>query len=210
MGACLVDQWYSFVSTQMVCRAEAIVTQLIYDHSLRIRMKAEAGAQGTARQTSDSSLGTLTPGDDNHSSGAKVKTLGQDVQIVVVEAEEGIDSNEEEQELIGNSDSEQQREQSDAGRGKGGEMNEKEKESKNMVGKINNLFTTDMDKMFGAKEFLFVGKSFSKVPFPEVVCLVVNDLFNSAIYPVASRPCHYVPLQYSWLEVSNPPNETSV
>ncbi|KIJ38971.1 hypothetical protein M422DRAFT_258389 [Sphaerobolus stellatus SS14] len=37
----LCNQWYTFVGTRVQVRASALLTQLIFEHSLRIRMKAE-------------------------------------------------------------------------------------------------------------------------------------------------------------------------
>ncbi|KAF7968577.1 hypothetical protein HWV62_30063 [Athelia sp. TMB] len=35
-------QWHNYIASRMVVKSEAILTQLIYDHALRIRMKADA------------------------------------------------------------------------------------------------------------------------------------------------------------------------
>lgn len=40
-------QWYIFITTGSLVRAQAIITQLVFEHSLRIRMKAETAASTT-------------------------------------------------------------------------------------------------------------------------------------------------------------------
>ena len=39
MNVC--NQWYMFVVSRTVVRTEGLLTQLVFEHSLRIRLKAE-------------------------------------------------------------------------------------------------------------------------------------------------------------------------
>ncbi len=41
MTVSLTRQWYIFVATRMLVHTEGLLTQLIFEHSLRIRIKAE-------------------------------------------------------------------------------------------------------------------------------------------------------------------------
>ncbi|KAF9449105.1 multidrug resistance-associated ABC transporter [Macrolepiota fuliginosa MF-IS2] len=81
----LARQWYIFVATRMLVHTEGLLTQLVFEHSLRIRMKAEA-SDGSENPTSET------------------KTVKAD----------------------------------------------------NLVGKINNLVTTDMVNVVEARDFLFL------------------------------------------------------
>jgi hypothetical protein len=69
----LFFQWYSFVATSVLVRVQAILTELIFEHGLRIRLKAEPSGEvssspGTGTQSpvaepssSSSSTNTKTP-----------------------------------------------------------------------------------------------------------------------------------------------------
>jgi hypothetical protein len=40
-------QWYLFIATRTLVRTEGLLTQLVFEHSLRIRLKAEASNEKT-------------------------------------------------------------------------------------------------------------------------------------------------------------------
>ncbi|KAJ7497652.1 hypothetical protein FB451DRAFT_240230 [Mycena latifolia] len=44
----LAFQWYIFISTHIMAQTTAIITQLVFEHALRIRVKAETGEKGKA------------------------------------------------------------------------------------------------------------------------------------------------------------------
>lgn len=41
MAISLSQQWYIFINTRLLVHVEGVLTQLVFEHSLRIRMKAE-------------------------------------------------------------------------------------------------------------------------------------------------------------------------
>ncbi|KAJ7353080.1 multidrug resistance-associated ABC transporter [Mycena albidolilacea] len=45
----LGDQWYMFIVSRATVRAEAILTELLFEHALRIRIKSEPAAKGSAQ-----------------------------------------------------------------------------------------------------------------------------------------------------------------
>ncbi|KAJ6521925.1 P-loop containing nucleoside triphosphate hydrolase protein [Mycena vulgaris] len=49
----LALQWYFFISTHIMAQTTAIITQLVFEHALRIRVKAETGEKGTADAVAD-------------------------------------------------------------------------------------------------------------------------------------------------------------
>jgi len=51
---CLCHQYYMFVVTRTLARAEALVTELVFEHSLRIRLKAETSNDSPEAASSDS------------------------------------------------------------------------------------------------------------------------------------------------------------
>ncbi|KAJ3718421.1 hypothetical protein C8R42DRAFT_723772 [Lentinula raphanica] len=60
VGGTLAIQWYVFITTRTLVRTQAIITQLVFEHSLRIRVKAETADSPGDSKTS-SSPETLTP-----------------------------------------------------------------------------------------------------------------------------------------------------
>ncbi|KAJ6589849.1 P-loop containing nucleoside triphosphate hydrolase protein [Mycena vulgaris] len=49
----LAFQWYIFISTHIMTQTSAIITQLVFEHALRIRVKAETGEKGKADAVAD-------------------------------------------------------------------------------------------------------------------------------------------------------------
>ncbi|KAJ7088646.1 P-loop containing nucleoside triphosphate hydrolase protein [Mycena epipterygia] len=57
----IVIQWYEYIGTRAVVQAEAIITELLFEHSLRIRVKAETSGTSVDAETKSSNLaGRLT------------------------------------------------------------------------------------------------------------------------------------------------------
>ena len=136
----------------MLVRTEAIITQLVFDHSLRIRIKAEtsdspaASRATTAVHTPDNASiadveeGSATHGSQNGSNGSEDET----VRASTISAA------------------------STAAAKKGKDVPKKADEAKstpaepssasgNLVGKIINLVTTDLNNLIDGRDFLFIG-----------------------------------------------------
>nr|GAT53005.1 multidrug resistance-associated ABC transporter protein [Mycena chlorophos] len=121
----LIWQLYIFINTRTLVRTEAIITQLVFAQSLRIRMKADVsekkkGEEATAPATP---AGVQTPTEAESTTvqprSASVKSGTESVKKGERKAEEAT------------------REKSVA-----------------MVGRINNLVTTDLDNIVDSREFL--------------------------------------------------------
>ncbi|KAI0322566.1 hypothetical protein OF83DRAFT_1161116 [Amylostereum chailletii] len=112
-------QWYMYLTTVTLVRVEALVTQLVFEHSLRIRPTADSG--GRTVLDSRSEAGTEVTGEasstDRRSSGSE--TLA---------------------------DPNTAGDQSD---------------STNLIGRINNLISTDLANIANGKDFLMFGASTS-------------------------------------------------
>jgi hypothetical protein len=67
----------------------------------------------------------------------------------------------------------------------------------NLVGKINNLVTTDLANITNARDFLFIGA----LAFPLLSCNLTNRPSKSCLCSSTNIALHLVPLSYSWLEV---------
>ncbi|KAG8697036.1 hypothetical protein FRC09_008111, partial [Ceratobasidium sp. 395] len=146
-------QWYIFITTGSIVRAEGMLTQLLFEHSLRIRMVAEVASSGSGAKTPK----TATPGAETASVSGETAVEGSEGS-----AEGGSTSHTAEgsnaQTLVASTSS-------IAGKGKGkGEDKDKDKkkdeekdsDSTNLVGKINNLMSTDLGNITEGRDFLFI------------------------------------------------------
>ncbi|KAI0758154.1 multidrug resistance-associated ABC transporter [Fomes fomentarius] len=145
-------QYYILNTTRMLVQCEAMITQLVFNHSLRIRMKAE-----TAESPAVSRATTAVPTPDNASI-AEPEPEGS----AVYEEPNG-SSNSSEDETV----------RASIISGASTTVNKKGKDvpkldvpkavtaqpaagSGNLVGKINNLVTTDLNNLVEGRDFLFL------------------------------------------------------
>lgn len=136
----------------MLVQCEAMITQLVFDHSLRIRMKAESSESPAASRAT-----TAAPTPDNAS---------------IVEPEPDGSAVHEERNGSSNS-SEDETVRASTISGSSTAVNKKGKDvpklavpktvtaqpttgSGNLVGKINNLVTTDLNNLVEGRDFLFL------------------------------------------------------
>ncbi|EMD41587.1 hypothetical protein CERSUDRAFT_79219 [Gelatoporia subvermispora B] len=121
-------QWYIFYTTRVSVRIQAIITSLVFDHALRIRVKADD--------------------DKSSSSVAPSASTTPDTASVV---EFTLDSSTSEEETVRASsvgaDSSGKKQKKDEKR-----ATTPEGERSNLVGKLNNLVTVDMEKITAAKD----------------------------------------------------------
>jgi hypothetical protein len=96
-------QWYIFVATRMLVHTEGLLTQLIFEHSLRVRMKAEISDRPDKSASASASL----------------------------------------------------------------RHEHRQPKADNLVGKINNLVTTDLVNAIDARDFLFLSGS---IAWPCAAC----------------------------------------
>ncbi|RXW23865.1 hypothetical protein EST38_g2012 [Candolleomyces aberdarensis] len=152
-------QWYIFIATRTLVRAECIITQLVFEHSLRIRVKAEAqegeaSDASTINSAADESdgigSGSISEDETLHSQGVTESTLtGQpsDDQRAETRSTKSTSSKK--------SDS------------KGGEKGSSS--ASNLVGKINNLVTTDLGNIVDSRDFLYM---VLYIPLQITLCMV--------------------------------------
>ncbi|TBU23091.1 hypothetical protein BD311DRAFT_811015 [Dichomitus squalens] len=121
-------QYYIFNSTRMLVRCKAIITQLIFDHSLRIRMKAETmdtpapSRATTAAQTPDN-VSIAGPDPTEADAGSTSSSGSEDETTKTKEA------------------APEPKELTPTG---------------NLIGRINNLASTDLNNLVDGRDFLFV------------------------------------------------------
>ncbi|EMD36164.1 hypothetical protein CERSUDRAFT_84254 [Gelatoporia subvermispora B] len=153
-------QWYVFVGSRMTRRAQAILVSLIFDHSLRIRVKSEedkstgSSSQPSAAATPDNvsvvestenGLGDSESGNDDATVGASTASLdssAKDTQKAKAKADD--------------------KSKSTSPPPPAGQK------TKNLVGRLNNLVTVDIDKITNAREFIFL---IVMVPLQTSVCV---------------------------------------
>ncbi|TDL28857.1 P-loop containing nucleoside triphosphate hydrolase protein [Rickenella mellea] len=168
----VVFQWYIFLATGTLVRVEGIITQLVFEHALRIRMKA---ATSDKKGEADSTAAT-TP--DTAS---------------VADSEEHGDSGDADDSPVGSSADDTLRAstssvKSDSSKAKGKDPSasvsgksstsakvdsEKSGSDDNLVGKLNNMVTTDLNNITEGRDFLLL-VLFS----PFMICLAVWFLYS--------------------------------
>ncbi|KIK71390.1 hypothetical protein GYMLUDRAFT_254610 [Collybiopsis luxurians FD-317 M1] len=151
VGGTLAIQWYIFIATRTLVRGQAIITQLVFEHSLRIRVKAE-----TADSTSTtSSPETLTPDSDSTREGTVdgSDTL-QSVSVSPTEAESSTMHSS--SPSISSTSKAAGKDSKKDKKSKDNEQDSGESSASNLIGKINNLVTTDLDNIVDGRDFLFV------------------------------------------------------
>ena len=139
----------------MLVRCEAIITQLVFDHSLRIRMKAETAESPspsratTAAQTPDNaSIAEPEPESEEGASGSTSSEDETTVRASTISGTSTATAKGKEPAKKGEEDAKdkEKEKEKDASAGSG-----------NLIGKINNLVTTDLANLIDGRDFLFIG-----------------------------------------------------
>ncbi|KAJ7293178.1 hypothetical protein C8J57DRAFT_1703993 [Mycena rebaudengoi] len=151
MVASTALQWYIFNATGALVRCEALITQLVFEHSLRIRVKAEIAEKS-------SSSGTTTP-EESVSGLEQEETTGSgDETLHVTDDAQSRDGT-----LQGSSSIKSITSSKGKGKDKGKDKtatpkpdDENSSNADNLVGMITNLVTTDLGNITESRDFLFV------------------------------------------------------
>ncbi|EIN07962.1 P-loop containing nucleoside triphosphate hydrolase protein [Punctularia strigosozonata HHB-11173 SS5] len=144
----ITAEWYLYLATKMLRRAEAIVTQLAFRHALRIRMKGkeERKKEGTGERTTEvqaeersasptATSSTVDGGSETYTDASEERSASPtSSSATVTPSEGGVPDN------------------AKAKQDKKDEDNEKQNE-KQMIGRINNIITTDVSAMQQARDF---------------------------------------------------------
>lgn len=149
---------YIFITTRMIVHTEGIVTQLVFEHALRIRMREDAGPGSAA--PSEASTAVATPdsasvhdGDSEAgaSTGNGTHEAGSTVGSETVRGSEGSAKGK-------GKDKSTSRSRSKSTDSKKEKEEPKKEEKKNLTGRINNLITTDLNNIVEGRDFLFLRK----------------------------------------------------
>ncbi|KAJ7286214.1 hypothetical protein C8J57DRAFT_1446843 [Mycena rebaudengoi] len=139
-------QWYIYVATHSLVHCEALITQLVFEHALRIRVKAE-----TTERPSLS--GTTTP----------------EASVSGIEQEETNGSSDETLPSTVATDDAQSQDQTPSTTATTKPDVERSGNASNLVGKMTNLVTTDLRNITEARNFLFV---VVLIPMMIIYCVV--------------------------------------
>ncbi|KAJ7225905.1 P-loop containing nucleoside triphosphate hydrolase protein, partial [Mycena pura] len=154
-------QWYIFLATRTLVRCEAIITQLVFEHALRIRVIAEcaektsnSGASTPAESETPSPIEQDVPSGDETLDSVSADTVSRDETLQASSASINSSS-------------------SIKGKNKGKEPADKEQPAEsntdNLVGKITNLVTTDLVNITESRDFLFV---LLLIPMEIIFCVI--------------------------------------
>ncbi|KAI0711030.1 hypothetical protein C8T65DRAFT_739602 [Cerioporus squamosus] len=145
-------QYYVFNTTRMLVRTEAIITQLVFDHALRIRMKAEtsespsASRATTAAHTPDNAS-IAEPEEEGAAHGSPSGSNASEDETVRAST-------------ISTASTTATKKGKEATGKKGEEAKDPLAESSapsgNLIGRINNLVTTDLNNLVDGRDFLFI------------------------------------------------------
>ncbi|KAK0203772.1 hypothetical protein DFS33DRAFT_1431870 [Desarmillaria ectypa] len=160
--------WYIFIATRCLVRCESIITQLVFEHALRIRMKAETHSSPISSQTA-SGGSTTSPVD----SMAHVAESSSDTEVTLHSrspTETEADHSREET-LRGSPSSIKSTDDTTSKPSKDSSSSaaEGDDEAKNLVGKINNLVTTDLANIADSRDFI---RLLVFVPLQLILCVV--------------------------------------
>ncbi|KAH9829684.1 uncharacterized protein C8Q71DRAFT_887948 [Rhodofomes roseus] len=153
----------SFISTRLLTRVEAIITQLVFEHALRMRIKADAsdesaksegdttvaGTPDTASVADSSATTAQENGNDNDSD----SSAGKGKQKSTATAQT-VPAPAQRPEIVGKEET--------------GKPKDDEKKGKNVVGKINNLISSDLASLGNGRDFVVI---LVKLPV-EIICCV--------------------------------------
>ncbi|KAJ1309694.1 hypothetical protein OPQ81_006459 [Rhizoctonia solani] len=145
-------QWYIFLKMGSVVRAEGMITQLLFEHSLRIRMVAQVAGGSDAKTPK-----TITPTADTASVLESQETTIDAPSQRANGSEEEFDSTchtaeaSNAQTLVASTSSVKGKDKT-----KGGDSTEEENNANsNLVGRINNLMSTDLENVTEGADILF-------------------------------------------------------
>ncbi|KAF9538671.1 hypothetical protein CPC08DRAFT_824613, partial [Agrocybe pediades] len=151
-------QWYIFIATRTLVRAEGLITQLVFEHTLRIRLKAEISKVETASETTtvesisadaklDNASAVTEATSETSENTEHAATPSQDSTVVPRGPSSAsiLISSKNMSLSKGKADSEP-----------AASAQEKVASGSNLVGKINNLVTTDLNNVTNARDFLLI------------------------------------------------------
>ena len=145
-------QWYIFIATRTLVRTEGLLTQLVFEHSLRIRLKAEVsnekikGGNLTVIGTQDST--SVTKGTSVASNSGERASQSSQASTPIPHNSSSDSQSNSNGPVKGKESSTLKSDTKSATKDKN--------EAQNLIGKINNLVTTDLANIVSGRDFLHI------------------------------------------------------
>jgi hypothetical protein len=136
-------------------RTEGILTQLIFEHAFKIRMKAELREDA---KKSGNSVGKSTP-DTVSVAGSSTVALDENTESNSDETLQPTGS-----ETLSTSSAKKGKQKAQDAKYPSGSSSKRHSNAENLIGKINNLVTTDLNNITERRHFLVAGKAYSCRP----------------------------------------------
>lgn len=147
----LTFHWYSFINTKTLIRGEAILIQLLFEHSLRIRVQVDSTNEENDRadvQESSSQDDTPEVRTAESTTNSSHRSVGKGEQNPILDTALSLKSSNSSQSLNSSTSI------AKAAETRPGEQDDKH----NFAGKMNNLVTTDLKNILEARDFLTLSK----------------------------------------------------
>ncbi|KAH7912982.1 hypothetical protein BJ138DRAFT_1225912, partial [Hygrophoropsis aurantiaca] len=138
-------QWYTFLATRVLVRTEGTITQLVFEHALRIRMKAELPDDNINNTDTPTVSSPDTPSITQRRTASPEGPDGSDDETVHASSMD--DRSPLRMATLKTQDSKTGKEDSDS---------QPKSSADNLVGKMNNLVTTDLTNIIEGRDFLFL------------------------------------------------------
>ncbi|KAF9553875.1 multidrug resistance-associated ABC transporter [Agrocybe pediades] len=150
-------QWYIFIATRTLVRAEGLITQLVFEHSLRIRLKAETSKVEATPAATPADSAAVTPDNasavtdaaSEHSENTEHAAAPSQGSTVVSREPSSAST------LTPSKSSSPAKGKADSKTSAPAKSEEPASDT-NLVGKINNLVTTDLNNVTNARDFLMI------------------------------------------------------
>ncbi|KAE9384990.1 P-loop containing nucleoside triphosphate hydrolase protein [Gymnopus androsaceus JB14] len=175
----MVSETYLYIGTRQVVHAEAILTEAILEHALKMRVKAETSDKDTSESPLTSASGTTIPAPEEQAASESGESRTENDQKTLHSAAPSDAHSRESTLQTGSSITRQgssstlKKDDSDNKKSSAPPYEEaptKPKvETKNILGKVNNLVTTDMQNITDGRETV---RLIVQVPLQVVLCVL--------------------------------------
>ncbi|KAI0672538.1 P-loop containing nucleoside triphosphate hydrolase protein, partial [Trametes maxima] len=153
------DQWFMYQHTRVTIRIQAVITELVFEHALRIRMKAETSdvVDDAESASPDDESETTGLGEGSTTAGGSATTQDDDAQSVSVDNK-------------GKAKAASARATPVAKEPEARSVPDKKGGGPNLIGRINNLVTTDLRNLDQAS--MYATAVALEVPLQVALCMV--------------------------------------
>jgi hypothetical protein len=169
------------------------LTQLVFEHSLRIRLKAESSNE-EVKENNLTVVGSQDGPSVDSNSGERASQSSQ--ASTRISRDTSSDSQSTSNAPVKRKD----KEGSSTPKSDTKSATRDKKKAQNLIGKINNLVTTDLGNIVDGRDFLVI----STLQFFTLSLGLLSDNPASSIYPIPISSVHYLLIRSTWMEVSIP------